>query len=141
MEQMLGRRRGAPPSAGGGPRKVRVHEQKNEPSKIELASAKLLLTLASNIRQHDACLLHTLILPAQHSVSTAMDTAGKEYFLKKQRSKGEASSLPPYLHAWCAAILAASSLKDIPEGDRAVLVQDATSTNKPEMFLDHVFRC
>ncbi|CAE8700846.1 unnamed protein product [Polarella glacialis] len=72
-----------------------------------------------------------------------MDAAGKEYFSNKRRSKGEASSLPPYLHAWCAAILAASSLKDIPEGDRAVLVQHATSTDKPEMLLDHVFvaRC
>jgi hypothetical protein len=67
-----------------------------------------------------------------------MDAAGKEYFLEKQRTKVQ-SALPPHLHAWCAAILAASSLKEISDEDRCVLVQHATDTTKPEMLLDHVF--
>ncbi|CAE8599831.1 unnamed protein product [Polarella glacialis] len=71
-----------------------------------------------------------------------MDAAGKEYFLEKQRTKVQ-FALPPHLHAWCAAILAASSLNEISDEDRCVLVQHATDTTKPEMLLDHVFvaRC
>ncbi|CAE8590673.1 unnamed protein product [Polarella glacialis] len=119
MEQMLARKKPAP-SVGGGPaRKVRVCEQKSEPSKLELATAKLVAITAGKVRQHDACLLRTIILPTQRSVALAMDAAGKEYFLEKQRTKVQ-SALPPHLHAWCAAILAASSLKEISDEDRWV---------------------
>ncbi|CAE8611269.1 unnamed protein product [Polarella glacialis] len=83
-------------------------------------SGKLGLHLAARSRVHDSCCLHVATLPANHSVSMAMFSAGKSYFEKRKTSTARNLG-SPHLFVWAAAILAVKNLPDLPESDRQTL--------------------
>jgi len=108
MKDRANRGKSGRPDEGNGqgnrPLKVRVHSEKE--SLLTIENSKLTLSLAARVRQHDACLMTTIIVPSSHSIASAMEAAGKEFNLKKQQDKG-ALTVPPYIFAWSSAVLAA----------------------------------
>ncbi|CAE8657004.1 unnamed protein product [Polarella glacialis] len=147
VEQLGGRRKASEiavpdgPDGNDKPRKVRAQQDKI--SRLAVASAKLSLGSATRIRQHDACLMHAIIVPSQHPVTLAMSNAGREYNAARLRNKGNKMSASPHLFAWSAAILAAMTLPSLTSTDKSVLEQHAAATSSPEQLAEHVFvsRC
>ncbi|CAE8642137.1 unnamed protein product [Polarella glacialis] len=143
VEQIGGRRKASALAIpdGSAPRKARA--QQDTISKLAAATAKLSLGSATRARQHDACLMHTIIVPSQHPVMAAKKNAGREYNATRLRTKGSKMLASPHLLAWSAAMLAALTLPSLTGADKSVIEQHAAATNSPEQLADHVFvaRC
>ncbi|CAE8685876.1 unnamed protein product [Polarella glacialis] len=82
----------------------------------------------------------TIIIPTSHPIASAMETAGKEYNLRKQQEKG-ALTVPPYIFSWSAGVLAAIEIPEVSEADKAILVQHAKTVTRPEPLVEHVHIC
>eukprot|EP00442_Polarella_glacialis_P029503 CAMPEP_0115076190 /NCGR_PEP_ID=MMETSP0227-20121206/16291_1 /TAXON_ID=89957 /ORGANISM="Polarella glacialis, Strain CCMP 1383" /LENGTH=208 /DNA_ID=CAMNT_0002463307 /DNA_START=37 /DNA_END=660 /DNA_ORIENTATION=- len=142
--EQLGVRRNASeiavPDGNDKPRKVRAQQDKI--TRLAVATAKLSLGSATRSRHHDACLMHTIIVPSQHSVVVAMES-GREYNAACLRSKGTKMSASPHLFAWSSAVMAAIALPGITPTDKSVLEQHAASMSSSEQLAEHVFvaRC